>query len=381
MDNAFTIKKVGSRFIFTRNSDNRVAEFDIATNEFYSHHLNGRIAKVKNLQRFFQGYMTKDIIDCFENDKKFGEFLMYVDRLEKNCYSISTFLSRAHKYSHLEQYLKAGFKIGTLEMWATGDEVRLSSLPELPMSNHNSGSLRTLKKHDIRITKGLERIINDSDFIRYLNIIDLYFEDEFIEFYKIITSQYNFNKFKELIDEYSYDPKSLFEYLIYIRDYEAMYFTYILNNLRDYASMQSKMSKSSFEKYPRYLATTHDIVTRNYNLFRVQHSEELFKLAIDKYRNLCYNNSMVIKVPEVPQDIRDEGVSLSHCVGSYIDRVISGNSKILFLRNRDSIDKSLVTIEVQDSRVVQCRGKCNRSVTAEENEFIKKWAKSKGLEY
>jgi hypothetical protein len=79
------------------------------------------------------------------------------------------------------------------------------------------------------------------------------------------------------------------------------------------------------------------------------------------------------------QDLINEGNELSHCIASYIDRVISDRCKIFFLRDREDIAKPLVSIEVANENIRQARGYANRKVREEEKEFIKEWAKKKEL--
>lgn len=67
----------------------------------------------------------------------------------------------------------------------------------------------------------------------------------------------------------------------------------------------------------------------------------------------------------------------NNCVASYIDKVINGKCHILFLRKKDNLDKSLVTIEVDShtNTIVQARRKFNRDTTEEENKVIEAWNK------
>ena len=60
-------------------------------------------------------------------------------------------------------------------------------------------------------------------------------------------------------------------------------------------------------------------------------------------------------------------------MASYISSVIEGKCHILFMRKKDSLDNSLVTIEVKDNKIVQAKGRFNRDVTSEEQEVIDKW--------
>ena len=89
---------------------------------------------------------------------------------------------------------------------------------------------------------------------------------------------------------------------------------------------------------------------------------------------MSYKNYMFI-YPRCVDDIKDEAAQQNNCVASYIDRVLDGKCHILFLRNKDSIDKSLVTLEVRHNEIVQAKRKFNYAVSAEEQEAIDEWNK------
>jgi hypothetical protein len=67
-----------------------------------------------------------------------------------------------------------------------------------------------------------------------------------------------------------------------------------------------------------------------------------------------------------------EGIAMSHCVGTYVDACINGNSAIFSLIHEG---RSRITIEVQPKNmtIVQAKGKSNREARREEHEIIQKW--------
>lgn len=84
-----------------------------------------------------------------------------------------------------------------------------------------------------------------------------------------------------------------------------------------------------------------------------------------------------IIVPREPGDIINEGASLNHCVGGYLESVAHGYKTILFLRKVSNPDKSFYTIEVGDSRIVQIHGNHNRWLgnNPEAIQFVIDWLK------
>ena len=61
-----------------------------------------------------------------------------------------------------------------------------------------------------------------------------------------------------------------------------------------------------------------------------------------------FGNYSVV-VPTCTKDIIDEGANMHHCVGGYVDRVVSGDTYIVFVRRTDTPDKCYITAQVQTS--------------------------------
>lgn len=193
---------------------------------------------------------------------------------------------------------------------------------------------------------------------------------------------YWFNNFKQSYDflvGLGYDPKRLMDYMFDGLDHQGLA-QHISRNMeditliRDYARMANDVVGRDFDRYPRYLKTAHDIVMRNY---RVNQSKVLAK----KYAEVCdglkkmeYKGEVYSIVAPASLDlVVKEGQSLNHCVANYIEGLVQGQYAILFLRTNEDIDRPLVTVQVQDGRVVQARGVNNRPATREEQEFLDKY--------
>lgn len=152
-------------------------------------------------------------------------------------------------------------------------------------------------------------------------------------------------------------------------------------HLVDYIKIMKEM-EYRYEKYPKSLKKDHDIASLNYKIMENNIVKEKLreKVESEDYKSLEFKNKEYsIIAPSKPDDIVQEGQSLSHCVASYVKDVSKGLCKILFLRNTNELDKSVVTIEVRGDKVRQARGSSNRDTTENENEFIKKWAEKRNL--
>ncbi len=82
-----------------------------------------------------------------------------------------------------------------------------------------------------------------------------------------------------------------------------------------------------------------------------------------------------IVIPKGATEIVLEGKALKHCVGGYAERHIKGKTTILFMRTVENSDESLLTIELDEKRlvIIQVHGLGNRNPSAEEQAFIDKW--------
>lgn len=153
--------------------------------------------------------------------------------------------------------------------------------------------------------------------------------------------------------------------------------------LRDYARMCVDM-EIEYEKYPKSLKKDHDIVMMNYRTKKDEVKKKKFLAVVDKddYKKLQFKSKdYSVIVPDEPQDVINEGESLSHCVASYVNDIIKEKCKILFVRPTKETDKPFLTVEVRDNKYIrQIRGKNNRHATEVEMDFINTWAKKQELE-
>lgn len=184
-------------------------------------------------------------------------------------------------------------------------------------------------------------------------------------------------------ENYNLNPKRLAEYLfedLYEQGIDALNQD-IFTIYNDYLNMNYLMYGEIKDKYPKYLKTQHDIVTLKFNHYMKYKKENIYITVSQQYRNLAYSDTQyAIIIPENTQDIIDEGVTLNHCVASYIKQILKNETFVVFMRQQNDISTPYITIEVRDKYIIQARGKHNRPVTEEERKFIEKWATEKGLQ-
>ena len=133
--------------------------------------------------------------------------------------------------------------------------------------------------------------------------------------------------------------------------------------------------------YPDNLKEAHDLAADSYEKRRREKIEqeriEAFSRNVDNYRNLIDEvDDYKFIVPEEPDDLTKEGRKMNHCVGGYINNVINGISKIIFVRKED---EPYITIEVRGKAIVQAKKFRNERPDENDDKLIRNWAGRKEL--
>lgn len=124
--------------------------------------------------------------------------------------------------------------------------------------------------------------------------------------------------------------------------------------------------------------TTKDFMNEYYRTlciyynWRYNHEKDIFLSRYNDILKFEYGNLEVI-LPTQPTDLTKEGNDNHNCVGSYIQYVVNGTSIVVFVRHKDSPDKSYITCEIRpDGRINQFYLRGNYSVhETEDKAFCK----------
>lgn len=190
-------------------------------------------------------------------------------------------------------------------------------------------------------------------------------------FTEILESEYNIN-LRRFIDYICFD--------LYRQGYGEVNGNFFREYM-DYLSMQKDFYGKVREKYPEHFKTAHDVMALKVNQAKAAEQCENFTEQAEQVKDLEYSAmGYCIVVPTEPRELADEGINLSHCVGSYIDRVASGECHILFLRRRSTPDRSLVTLQLSGRSICQAQGMNRRSITQAERKFLNHWGNEKNIQ-
>ena len=337
------------KFLSFYLDNGKVVKYDLSTGEM----IGVKGEPVKSLGVRFSNLSITDMIDSV-NPKEYANFLRFVSYRLPRISNFGTLLKKAKRWSDFEQVFAQGAKISVYYH---------GLVPEQNFINF-------CKKYDIEIGSYMSEIYK-----RNPNFFNLLFSLNTNELTKseketILNDSYYFDKIEDLIN-WGYTPKALIVYLDYLETHEALNYSNAIGNLYDYTRMMRRISKK-FDKYPRNLLTSHHIAIRNYERLTREYEESAFRERINPDMEYSYNEYRII-YPKMVQDIKDEASQQHHCVATYIDSVIDGKCDILFLRNKEELNKSLVTMEVRNNKVVQAKGRFNRDLTREEQEVVDKY--------
>ncbi len=242
---------------------------------------------------------------------------------------------------------------------------------------HSSGSFTSF----FRIANEIKENIN------YNNAI--YFIDSFCDsgVYLEVNDRCGASKQSEIlsvINKHNLDINRFIEYLsrdLYTQGIEIVNDA-IIQIYADYLSMQQSLYGKIKEKYPKSLKTSHDKLSLTVSLVqRHKGSLSLFSINQKHVKLELKGDKYSIILPKESIEIVQEGINLNHCSAEYIDRVIKGNTLLVFLRLTEELDTPLITIEIKNNMVNQVSGYSNRTPTIEEDEFIYEWTKLNNIEY
>lgn len=190
-------------------------------------------------------------------------------------------------------------------------------------------------------------------------------------FMKVMASPYRIN-LRRFIDYILFD--------LYAQGYARVDKSFF-NEYLDYLSMQQDFYGKVKEKYPAHFKTEHDIMALKVNQAKLIARCENFEQQNESIKDLAYSGSgYCIVIPTKPEDLAEEGINLSHCVGQYIDRVAEGECHILFLRRRGAPERSLVTLQLSGKQICQAQGANRRPITEQERRFLKQWGREKDIQ-
>lgn len=412
------------RYITLRKEEDEKKEFryDLATGEFerVNHYKKGdKVSRTKaaNITAWFR--------DCtlITEDKKFGMLYAYAKRSAPNRYKshvrfIEMFATR--KIQIMEQWLSLGIVFDKIEdafnymlgspscysSWRDDNEIY-----HLP-SEYNKELLQYVREEcekrghvsfkfinecydhwndgQYEVFKKIEAKIEAEPQYRPVFVVKRYdWRDEYINLLHHESESYLRNQIIQVIQNYNLDLDAFLEYCLYLNHVESVSIEKLMADYPDYLRRELHLKggrMARMEKYPQtWLSATHKQQQEYQNLQYLERMEEngnteKFDNSIEANKHLEWEqDNYLIRMPTSAEDIRDEADQMHHCVATYIPQIEAGEKIVMFMRDKENPDKSLVTVEVIDGAITQAYAQRDTYPSIPCMVWLTKWAQEKDL--
>lgn len=208
-----------------------------------------------------------------------------------------------------------------------------------------------IRKHNLDISE-----------LEILSII----KDKNIELIRKIDTINNYKELMEFIN-----LKKTFELTDLNKNNSHEYYDY----LRIIKTMKFDMKNSKY-LYPKNIKEAHDQAVKEYEVKKNKGINNSIKRRNKQLiKNQYQNNKYSIFPASSIEDLEDESSQMNNCVRTYAEKYAKGICDIYFMRLISDQNKSLVTVEVQNNKIVQKRTKNNEITTKEQDKFLEMWEK------
>lgn len=341
---------------------------DIVVNErvsrtqchIYIHHSNSGYFNEKHWRQYTRNYSIIDYSIVFPNNLK---------KLLKDTefkYSCIWDIAKHSTYIDLLKLLKNKNAISKLELLA---KMKLYNLALRANEFYYTGSFQNtfgiskdyypfMKKHNITHKQlKILRLLKEQNInkIRYLE--------------KFVGYSENTDDLEE-ISKYI----SLSRFIKYAKMHHGKVATYLYKDYLRFAKFLGFDLKNNRYAFPKNLREEHDKLEKQYEI----QNEKLINEAIVKRGKILSINAyktkkFMITPASTLKALLDESEQQHNCVRTYAEKYADGRCDIYLMRDIKKPDKSLVTVEVKDNKIVQSRKKFNYSPTDEQKKFLEKW--------
>lgn len=412
------------RYITLRKEEDEKKEFryDLATGEFerVNHYKKGdKVSRTKaaNITAWFR--------ECtlVTEDKKFGMLYAYAKQSAPNRYKshvrfIEMFATQ--KIQIMEQWLSLGITfdkiadafnsmVGSPSYYSSRrDDSQIYHLP----SEYNKELLQYVREEcekrghvsfrfinecydhwndgQYEVFKKIEAKIEEEPQYRPVFVVKRYdWDDEYINLLHHESKSYLRNQIIQVIQNYNLDLDAFLGYCLYLNHVESVSIEKLMADYPDYLRRELHLKggrMARMEKYPQtWLSATHKQQQEYKNLQHLERMEEngnteKFDNSIEANRHLEWEqDNYLIRMPTGAEDIRDEADQMHHCVATYIPQIEAGEKIVMFMRDKEDPDKSLVTVEVIDGAITQAYAQRDTQPSIPCIVWLTKWAQKKDL--
>lgn len=183
----------------------------------------------------------------------------------------------------------------------------------------------------------------------------------------------------------------LLRQVVFYRDSANIVFPFAeAGYFKDYIEMNETYGLK-YDRYPAKIKRAHNLTAKN-----IQSLIDTSSEVSDKFEEAVILYSDVEKIikyvpdPKKPEEFTEyafitphsikaliqEGNDMHHCVGSYVNKIIDKQARVVFMRLASEKNKSLITLDIDENyNLVEAKKAFNDDVDAEQMKVINKWIK------
>lgn len=126
------------------------------------------------------------------------------------------------------------------------------------------------------------------------------------------------------------------------------------------------------------------VTSKMETLVRLLNEKDEKDAGIVRFNNRGYkyeDKEFFVMTPLSVLEIFDESCQQDNCLSGYVDDLAVGKTNIVFIRRKNTPEKSYITMEIHGRHIVQAKARYNDLPSRKDFEFIEKFAKHNWLEY
>lgn len=281
-------------------------------------------------------------------------------------WALDWYFSQYRRKPYLEQLLKVGFhKVAQADMegpgcpWLTGGRTVMETLGVTKAQYNMLRELGDPEEQDVMMLRYAGEISRQEFGI--LRQAQEGMNSRVYEKYLDLRPYAPIRKIKNYIDRNGISQHDYFDYARWLRElgYDMRGGSCLFprdfrkahdEKSKEYVEAKDKKAMEEMERFNRLL-------------------EGLCRETVDMEPMKLRARGLFIRLPKRLEELRDEGESLHHCVGTYRGRVAKGETMVFFIRREAEPDKPYYALEWK-GKVVQCRGMRNCGMTPDVKEFV-----------
>ncbi|MBO0444307.1 PcfJ domain-containing protein [Vagococcus fluvialis] len=270
-------------------------------------------------------------------------------------------ISRIYKYRYEIEYLQ---KIGNKRL---AENIMFTGKLPYGTDYYSTVDMTTINKNWLKKNKSL---LKNSDKSFNEIMLELCFKKQNIKMIDNIARLVHYKQLKKLPKEIS-----LNKFINYFKKNNFSIDYYL-----DYIYMLQELGtplKSDLVIFPKDIKKAHDDLVSVIGKLERELEEKAYQKQLPKIRKYEQEiDEFMFLVPKDLQEIVNEGNALHHCVGGkhYLDNHTKGNTNIIFIRQKDEVEKPYFTLEYKNQHVAQVQGKYNRETVPNDlQKAINKW--------